>query len=91
MDAQENDQHSEGNLNMHIIPQEEMETSRRGLQMLDGRRVKKSSFVLDDNPQAIAKLVEGDQKKISKAKAHFDGRGNVLADQKILADLSFFS
>jgi hypothetical protein len=38
---------------------------------------------LDDNLQAIAKLVEGDQKKISKVKAHRDDRGNILADGKI--------
>ena len=65
----------------------ELATVSLDLNVLDGRRIRKTGLVLDDAFQALGLVVEGDPKKMSKCKATCDASGNVWAGSKILGEV----
>ncbi|QDS74291.1 hypothetical protein FKW77_003641 [Venturia effusa] len=48
------------------------------LEILDGRMIGLSGDVVDDDGNLIGRLIEGDAKKLNKAKAKCDAKGNVV-------------
>jgi len=63
---------------------EDVDATKKELQSLNGRRIKKTGRILGDNLLPIGRLVEGDAKRLNKLKATCDNKGNVWHLRKVV-------